>query len=202
MVGSRIVCCSICGRELFYLSDGYKMATKIICVECGDKKVAANVKPGSKTIKTAAGNFARTKKGIRKDIHPTYNFKSATEANFARILKHLGIPWAYEERAFTFEGYKTKPHVYIMDFEIRGRKKLPDGLEQGWIEVKGYMDARSRNKLRRFKKQYPEDAAKTTIVIYNKYKKKDIEFCEKQGFKYLFYDELTKKYADKIKGWE
>jgi hypothetical protein len=89
-----------------------------------------------------------------------------------------------------------------MDFELIGRKKLPDGLEYGWIEVKGYMDARSRNKLRRYKKCWPEDAAKTTVIIYTKYKKKDIEFCEKLGYKYLFYDELTKKYSDLIPEWE
>jgi hypothetical protein len=201
MVGSRIVCCNVCGKELFYLGDGYKMAMKIVCVKCGDKK-STKVKRGSKTIKTAAANFAKTKKGVRKDVHPTYSFKSATEANFARILKHLGVPWAYEERAFTFDGYKTKPHVYIMDFEIRGRKELPDGLEQGWVEIKGWMNPRSRNKLRRYKKCWPEDAAKTTIVIYNKYRKDDIKFCEKLGYKYLFYDELTKKYQPLIKGWE
>jgi hypothetical protein len=201
MVGSRIVCCSVCGKELFYLGDGYKMAMKIICVDCGDRK-AMKSRRGSKTIKTAAANFARTKKGIRKDIHDTYSFKSATEANVARIFKYLGIKWKYEERAFTFDGYKTKPHVYIMDFELIGRKKLPDGLEYGWIEVKGYMDARSRNKLRRFKKCWPEDAAKTTVIIYTKYKKKDIEFCEKLGYKYLFYDELTKKYSPLIDTWE
>lgn len=207
MVGSRIVCCNICGKELFYLGSGYKMAMKVVCVACGDKKTAAKMKTGAKAVKTAAANFARTKKGIRQDVHPTYSFRSATEANFARILNYLEIPWSYEERVFTFQQadgtpYKTKPHIYVMDFELRGRKKLPDGLQQGWVEVKGYMDSRGRNKLRRLKKCYPEEAAKTTIVIYNKYKKKDIEFCEKQGFRYLFYDELTKKYADKIKGWE
>ena len=201
MVGSQIVCCNECGDELFYLGDGYKMSMKVTCIGCGDKK-ATRPKRGAKTIKTAAANFARTKKGIRKDIHPTYSFKSATEANVARIFKHLSMKWKYEERAFTFEGYKTRPHVYIMDFEIIGKKKLPDGFEYGWIEVKGYMDARSRNKLRRYKKCWPEDAAKTTVIIYTKYKKKDIEFCEKLGYRYLFYDVLTKKYAPLIDTWE
>jgi uncharacterized Zn finger protein (UPF0148 family) len=202
MVGSRIVCCNKCGNELFYLKDGYKMACQVVCVACGDKKNGKKTK--KKGIKaTAAGNFARTKKGKRKDVHPTYSFNSATEANFARILEFLEVDWKYEERAFTFTNYKTKPHVYIMDFEITGgRRGKKDGLLHGFYEIKGYMDARSRNKLRRLKKNYPEEAAKTCVVIYNKYKKKDIEFCKKLGFRYILYDALTEKYEPQIPTWE
>jgi len=183
------------------------MATKVVCVECAGK--TGTPKKKTKTIRTAAGNFARTKKGVRKDVHPKYCFKSATEANFARILDFLGLKWKYEERAFTFvqsngESYKNRPHIYVMDFEVLpGRKKkIPSGIESGWIEVKGYMDAQSRSKLRRYKKHYPDEAAKTTIVIYTKYKKKDIEFCEKLGYRYIFYDALTKEYASQIPTWE
>ena len=201
MVGSRIVCCGVCGKELFYLGDGYKMAMKIVCVDCGDKKLVKR-KTKTKTIRTAASNFARTKKGIRKDVHPTYSFRSATEANMARIFPYLKVKWKYEERAFTFDGYKSKPHLYIMDFELLGKKKLPDGLKTGWIEVKGYMDAPSRNKLRRYKKCYPDEAANTLIIIYTKYRKKDIEFCNKLGYEHIFYDVLTKKYKPLIPTWE
>ena len=201
MVTNRIICCSKCKRELFYIDDSYKMATKVICIDCGDKKTIRKKK--SKTVRTAAGNFARTKKGIRKDIHPKYSFKSATEANFARILDFLGLKWKYEERAFTFDGYKNKPHVYIMDFEVLpSKKKIPSGIECGWVEIKGYMDARSRSKLRRYKANYPEEAAKTIIVIYTKYRKKDIEFCKKLGYRYIFYDALTKEYESQISTWE
>lgn len=199
MVGSKIVCCSKCGKELFYMPDGYKMAMKIICVDCGNKKAAKPKK--TKTITTAASNFARTKKGIRKDIHPTYSFKSATEANFARIMEFLGIKWKYEERAFSFSDYKTKPFIYLMDFEITSPGGFR-GIDCQYIEVKGYMDARSRNKLRRLKKCYPAEAAKTIVVIYAKSKKKDIEFCKKMGFQYLFFDELTKEFEPQIPTWE
>lgn len=207
MVGNRVVRCSKCGEDLFYMPDGYQMAMKVVCVHCGDKR--ATKKKRTKGKRTAAANFARTKKGVRKDIHPTYSFKSATEANFARIMDFLGLKWKYEERAFTFtqpngESYKNKPHIYVMDFEIlpSRKKKPPKGFQAGWVEVKGYMDARSRSKLRRYKKCYPEDAAKTTIVIYAKSKKKDIEFCEKLGFDYIFFDELAKEYEPQIPTWE
>ncbi len=208
MVGTKVVCCSKCGKELFYMADGYKMATKIICIECGNKKIAkAAKKPKTetKTRITAASNYARTKKGIRKDLHPTYSFKSATEANFARILEHLKIGWKFEERAFTFDGYKNKPHVYIIDFEL-----IPTGASKGpkellncrWVEVKGYMDAMSRNKLRRLKKHYPEEAKNTVVVVYTRSKKKDIEFCEKLGYRYMCYDELAKEFEPQIPTWE
>jgi len=204
MVGSNIVHCSKCGQGLFWLPSPYKMACKIVCIKCGEappKKVGKAVKV------TAAANYARTKKGVRKDIHPTYSFRSATEANFARILEYHGIPWKYEERAFTFTGYKTRPHVYVMDFEITGKarkkkKDLIEGLDLGYYEIKGYMHARSRNKLRRLRKQYPEDVERTCVVVYNKYKKADMEFCDKQGFRYLTFDALRAHYEPLIPTWE
>jgi hypothetical protein len=204
MVGSKVVHCSKCGKELFYLPDNYKMACKVVCIDCGNK-LPKKRKKNPKT--TAASNYARTKKGIRSDIHPKYSFKSATEANFARILEYHGMPWKYEERAFTFDGYKNKPHVYIIDFEILGaakrkKKQLAEGLGEGFYEIKGYMDPRSRSKFRRLKKCHPEEASKTCVVIYNKYKKKDIEFCTKQGFRYIFYDALTDHYEPLIATWE
>ena len=64
------------------------------------------------------------------------------------------------------------------------------------------MNPASRQKLRRLVKNYPEDAAKTTVIIYDKYRKKDIEFCTKLGYKFLFYDVLTKEYSSQIQGWE
>ena len=200
-VGNKIVKCAKCKKEIFYIPDTYKMACKVTCISCGDNKPKVKVK------RTAAANYARTKKGIRKDIHEIYSFRSATEANFARILQYHNITWKYEERAFTFDGYKTKPHVYIMDFELlstpkKNKKNAAEGFQVGFYEIKGYMDARSRNKLRRLKKCYPEEFKITCVVLYSKYKKKDIEFCEKMGYRYMFYDGLTKHYKDLIPTWE
>lgn len=194
-MANRVVKCSKCKKGIFYLPDGYKMDLKVICVVChkGNKT--------KKTRQTAAASYAKMKKGVRPDVHDTYNFRSATEANFARILEKLRIKWKYEERAFMFDkfGYKTKPFVYVMDFELlSGTKEFP----AGYYEIKGYMTPQSRQKLRRLKKCYPEDFARTTVVIYNKYKKKDIEFCEKLGYKYMLFDELTDKFSPEIPTWE
>jgi len=123
MTKKNIICCGKCGKNLFYLSDRYTMSFKVTCVDCeGDKKPKAP----SKTRRTMASNFSHTKKGVRKDIHPTYSFRSATEANFARILEYNKLKWAYEERAFTFSDYKTRPHIYVMDFEIKDGQKPPE----------------------------------------------------------------------------
>jgi hypothetical protein len=171
--------CEICG-------------TPLKCPEC---KKAKKVK----TRATAAGNYSRTRKGIRPDLHPTYMFKSATEANFARLLRYFNLDWRYEERAFTFDGYRTRPHVYIMDFEVKdGNRMFP----VGFYEVKGYMNSQSRQKLRRFKKHYPTEAGNTTLIIYNHNNKADIEFCTKLGYKMMFYDELLKAYSRDVLGWE
>lgn len=194
--------CNKCKQPLFVLPDDYTMDIPVICIPCslGRKKPKAK-----RALTTRAGNYARVKKGVRPDVHPDYMFRSPTEANFARILKHLNIEYEFEKRAFTFNGYKTKPYVYIMDFEILkidGRKVVPEGLQEGLYEIKGYMDVQSRKKLRRLKQNYPGEAAKTTVVLYTKYKKKDIELCKQLGYKIMFYDELTKMFKDIIKGWE
>lgn len=191
---NRSVKCSKCKKIVCFIPAEYQMEVDVTCCSCHRGK-----KP-KKERATAAGNYSKTRKGIRPDVHPKYSFKSATEANFARILNYIGCRWQYEERAFTFDGYKTKPHVYVMDFQIisGGTKELP----VGFYEIKGFMTSASRQKLRRYKNNYEEESANTTVVVYNKYKKKDIEFCQKLGYRVDAYDRLTEKYSKLIPTWE
>lgn len=176
----------------------------MICLMCESnaKKIAVKKEPKKteKIVKTAAGQYAKTKKGVRPDVHHKYCFKSATEANFARLLSYWKLHWSYEERVFMFDGYKTKPHVYVMDFEITNSEGI--GTNFDFVEVKGYMNSASRQKLRRFMKHYPEEAARTLIIVYSKYDKKAIAFVNKLGFKYLCYDALKEEYAKDVPGWE
>jgi len=193
--------CKTCKQVVIAIPLDYEMNIAIECIHCatGRKK--------TKTKRTLSGNYARTVKGVRLDVHPTYFFKSATEANVARIFNYLGLQWKYEERSFTFmhkrddpkKGYKCKPWVYVMDFEILDGDTL---FSPGFIEVKGYMDTNSRKRLQRLKKNYPDEFSRTTVILYTKYKKKDIEFCKKLGYKYMFYDELTKQFKGLIATWE
>jgi hypothetical protein len=201
----KAIACKKCKKKLFYLPTGYDLGVKVLCTECHDG--------GPKKTEPKApvqASYSKMKKGVRKDIHPTYSFKSATEANFARVLKHLGLQWKYEERAFSFSEYKTKPHVYIMDFEVLGGPSVDSfghyygggDFPIGFYEVKGYMTGSARQKFRRLKKNYPEEASRTTCVIYNKYKKADIEFCQSLGYRYMFYSDLVTKYSSVIPEWE
>lgn len=190
-MADRAVTCKKCKKKVFYIPKEYSMNISVTCTNCHDSK--------PKSIQTAAANYAKVRKGKRPDVHPTYSFRSATEANFARILNYLGLEWKFEERVFTFPDRKIKPFIYVMDFEIlKGNQEF----KEGFVEVKGYMRSWDRQKLRLLKKYYPEEFKQTYLILYNKYKKADIQFCEKQGYKYMFYDELTAKFKDKIKFWE
>lgn len=197
------IICNKCNEIVGYIPEDYTIDIKVICKSCN----SGRKKKKSKTIRTVTSNYAKTKGGIRQDIHSTYYFRSATEANVARIFDHFSLDWKFEERSFTFcsNKYRTKPWVYIMDFEIvkmDKRKSLPEWLSLGWVEVKGYMNSSSRQKLRRLRINYPEDAKKTLVILYDKYRKKDMKFCDKNGYKWITYDTLVKEYHNKIKGWE
>jgi hypothetical protein len=184
--------CTKCGTPLFYLPNGYTMSFSVLCIRCEEGK------PKKNPVQTATQKFSRTKKGKREDLGDNV-FRSAMEANFARILNHLGIKYKFEERTFFFHNYKSRPYQYTPDFDISGSI---DGFESGWYETKGWLDSQSRQKMRRFKKNYPEEAAKTVMVLYRKGDKKAIEFCQKTGYRYIFFDQLANKYAPYIPTWE
>lgn len=199
--GQRVRC-DKCKELIGYIPNDYELNIGITCNVC----FTGRKNKKKKKINTATSTYAGIKKGVREDVHPTYSFRSPTEANVARIFNKLGATWKYEERSFTFEGYAKGPYCYIMDFEIiklDHRHHVPEWLEDiSWIEVKGWMNSSSRQKLRRLKKQYPEDAAKTLVLLYSHYDKKATRFCESLGYKYYYYDNLSKEFKDSINKWE
>lgn len=84
-------------------------------------------------------------------------FRSKAEANVARYLEWKVSrgelrAWDYEPKKFEFVGIKGKNYCYTPDFLIT----RIDGSVY-WIEVKGWLDADSRIKLKRFAKYYPEE---------------------------------------------
>jgi hypothetical protein len=102
--------------------------------------------------------FPRTnfyKSGRREDLKGIF-FRSSWEANWARYLNFLIehreiISWRYEPKTFWFDKIKRGVRSYTPDFEITA----PDG-SVFYHEVKGYMDQRSRTKLKRMRIYYPE----------------------------------------------
>lgn len=84
-----------------------------------------------------------------------YYFRSGWERNIARYLNFLVkagqiIRWEYEPDVFWFEKIKRGVRSYKPDFKIF----LADGSHY-YIEVKGWMDAKSKTKLKRMKKYHP-----------------------------------------------
>ena len=89
-------------------------------------------------------------------------FRSAWEANYARYLEVLKInncikDWFHEPETFWFEKIKRGVRSYLPDFKVIN---LDDSHE--WKEVKGWMDDKSKTKLKRFAKYFPKE--KMTVI--------------------------------------
>jgi len=84
-------------------------------------------------------------------------FRSNWEYRYAlylQFLKEQGViqEWEHEPKTFWFELIKRGVRSYLPDFKI-----IKDDGTHYWVEVKGYMDSKSKTKLKRFKKYYPEE---------------------------------------------
>lgn len=85
-------------------------------------------------------------------------FRSSWEARFAlylEILKQCNeiTEWQHEPKVFYFEGIKRGTTNYTPDFLVC----WPSG-KRTWVEVKGYMDAKSKTKIKRFMKYFPNES--------------------------------------------
>jgi len=82
-------------------------------------------------------------------------YRSRWEANYARYLEWLKVnnkivDWKHEDTTFWFEGIKRGVMSYLPDFHVF----KADGIEE-YHEVKGWMDDRSKTKLKRMAKYHP-----------------------------------------------
>lgn len=92
-------------------------------------------------------------------------FRSRWEANYARYLEWLKcrgeiMEWQHEAKVFWFEGIKRGSVSYLPDFEV-----TENSMRVCYHEVKGWMDDRSKTKIRRMAKYHPDV---TLIVIDSK----------------------------------
>lgn len=199
---SQLLKCFKCKKKIAYIFpetiEQYEECFfyKIECYSC-----RTGIKPEvrKQQKKTGLANtYYMSKKGIREDIHPTYYFRSTTEANFARILDHLGVKWTYEAKTFRFSNCKSAPYSYKPDFEIveTNEKAISHGLIKGLYEIKGFLENKAITKLKRFKKYHPTQASKLIMVIQNK---TDVEKVLDMGFRYRLYDYLEKEFKDILK---
>jgi hypothetical protein len=100
--------------------------------------------------------YSRTHSGKRTDLNGQF-FRSGWEANFARylnlLLKNGDISkWEYEPDRFEFTAIKRGTRSYLPDFKVWDTLDA----EPYYYEVKGWMDAKSKTKLKRMAKYYPE----------------------------------------------
>jgi hypothetical protein len=82
-------------------------------------------------------------------------FRSSWEYYYAIFLEKLQqegkiINWKHEPKCFWFEGIKRGVVSYLPDFCITHL----NGSEE-WVETKGYLDSRSKTKMKRMAKYYP-----------------------------------------------
>lgn len=128
--------------------------------------------------------YRSNKQGYRTIGGKTYYFKSLWEIQYAQTLEWLKKAknikdWEYEPLTFSFpkEKYKASPFYYKPDFKV-----IENNNTHTWHEVKGYMNASSKAKIKRFKKHYPEEKL---IIIDSKW-----------------FRANRKKNLHKIIGWE
>jgi len=142
--------------------------------------------------KGGRGNVYRhTKSGFRKDLN--LNMRSNWEANTARIMNLYKIKFEFEPKVFSFP-IKRGTKSYTPDFFLTSTKE--------WMEIKGYLDDKSKLKIKRFKKYYPQEFDKLIFVI-SKYSSDALEFAkDMQIKKVLFYEDIRSFFADRIFIWE
>jgi hypothetical protein len=133
------------------------------------------IQRSDKHVKTQRknGNYDRKHGSWKQDWRTiggkTKFFRSRWEANYARYLEFLKqngkiLDWLHEPETFWFLEIKRGSRSYLPDFKVINI----DGSHY-WVEVKGWMDDRSKTKLKRFAKYYPQE--KLELIRANWFKK-------------------------------
>lgn len=110
--------------------------------------------------------YSNARGGIREDLG--FYVRSKWEANVARYLKFLEergeiYKWEYEPDTFWFENIKRGTRSYTPDFKVWETENS----EPVYWEVKGYMDQKSKTRLKRMEKYYPK--VKIKLIMQKEY---------------------------------
>lgn len=102
-------------------------------------------------------SYKNCKRGYRVIGNTRNYYRSRWEANFARYLEYCKTngfikAWEYEPQTFWFLNIKRGCRSYLPDFKI-----YKNDSSHYWVEIKGYMDQKSRTKINRFRKYYPNE---------------------------------------------
>lgn len=126
------------------------------------KKRIKNIVPVNNSVVITKGIKNNWKQGWRQIGSVRKYYRSKWEANYARYLEFLKtnkqiLDWKHECETFWFDKIKRGTLSYLPDFRILNN----DGSVE-YVEVKGWMDDRSKTKIKRMKKYYPK--VKLTVV--------------------------------------
>lgn len=122
------------------------------------KQIKARLAKNGTLATTAPRKGASWKAAWREIGGQRAYFRSSWEANYARYLQMLVddgkiLSWQHEPRTFWFEGIRRGTMSYLPDFRV----VAIDG-SVTFHEVKGWMDERSKTKIARMAKYFPEVA--------------------------------------------
>ena len=158
--------CQTCGKAFeSWLSNDRKYC----CQKCASKESAPK---GAKTKRdngwySSSSPYSRANKGWVTVGGKRFFARSSWEANYSRFLqfkKEHGLikDWEHEPETFWFKGIKRGCLSYLPDFRI-----INIDLSIEYHEVKGWMDYKSKVKIRRMAKYHPE--IKLVVIDQKKY---------------------------------
>ena len=121
-----------------------------------------------KPIKTPSTQKTRFKQAWKEFGGKRCFYRSMWEANYGLYLEWQKVnglikDWLHEPETFWFEGIRRGCVSYLPDFKVIKN----DGTHM-WVEVKGFMDSKSKTKIARFKKYFPKE---TLLVVDSKWYK-------------------------------
>ena len=142
-------------------------------------------------VRKKGNAYQYTKTGFRKDI--ALNVRSSWEANFVRVLNIYKIDFQFEPTVFSFP-IKRGTRGYTPDFYLTKTNT--------WVEIKGYMDDKSKIKLKRFKRYYPKEF-ENLVCIISKYSSEAKRFlAELEVNNIVYYEDIRDTYGKYIVNWE
>lgn len=161
--------CVTCGKPFMPTS---KSPAKTHCgIKCAtrdpevNKRKITTLRANPFAIKTG---YTSCKRGWAEIGGKKIFFRSSWEENYARYLEWLkGVgeiqDWEHEPDTFWFDGIKRGVRSYLPDFKVITARG-----ETEYHEVKGWMDSKSKTKIKRMAKYHP--SVKMVIIDSNRYK--------------------------------
>lgn len=191
------------------VEDEYLIKNKKLPISQLSLMVAKPVSTTKKRLKELTGEGASTstiKKnkisyiGKRPDLN-NIAVRSRWEANIFRwLLTDSKLIIEYEPTTFSFApfGILKGTVSYTPDFKCT----IENTGEYFWIEVKGWIKAQDKTKLRRFKKFFPDEFQRLKGIPGSE-NTQAAKFFKEVGVDIIaMYNDLNKACKDKIKNWE